>query len=136
MFPRWKFDGETMERPWKFDGDSMERPWKFDGETTVGHPAYRPPKRPPFRHMFDTFFSFSSEAQKRLPKSFLGGPRRSLAEILGLRGLHFEVHFGVIVRHANNTKTKLRLQREPCSAHLGRSKIKPRIRSDIKSLRR
>ena len=78
-----------MEIPWRFDGDSME----FDGASTVDPPASRPPKRPPIRHMFDTFFSFCSEAQKRLPKSFLGGRRRSPAEILGLRGLHFEVHF-------------------------------------------
>ena len=54
------FDGDSMEIRWRFHGDSME----FDGASTVGPPASRPPKRLSIRHIFDTFCSFSSEAQK------------------------------------------------------------------------
>ena len=93
-----------MEIRWIFDGDSKEIRWCFDGRT----PGLQITKTASFRNIFDTLcFSFRSEDPTKLPKSFLGGPRRSLAKILALRGLHFE-SFSNMPKCENQAETAAR----------------------------
>ena len=59
----WRDHGNSMEIPWRDHGETMEIRWRDDG-TTVGHPAYRPPKRLHF-DIFSIHFSASALKHKK-----------------------------------------------------------------------